>query len=299
MVLRTSRRRFFGQAAAWSGVLFLPRGLYAARGTWTVDQVPLGKTGLRLSRIGFGTGSRGGSVQRALGKQKFVSLIRYAYDRGITYIDTAEAYGTHSWIGEAVKELPREKLFIQTKVPGVPDDVLERINRYRKELKVDYIDSVLVHCASKRSWVEDRKRVLDALQAAKQKGLIRAHGVSCHSLPALRRAVETPWVQVHLVRINPQGAHMDTPAERWNARSDARSVPAVVAELKRMKAEGRGIIGMKIIGNGDFTNPADRERSIRFAAQTGLVNAFVIGFKNRQEIDEAIERTRAALASAK
>jgi aryl-alcohol dehydrogenase-like predicted oxidoreductase len=260
------------------------------------DQVTLGKTGLKLSRLGFGTGSKGGSIHRDLGNKEFTRLLRYAYDQGITYIDTAQNYKTHTMVGEAIKGLPREKLFIQSKMPGVPDKPLQVLDRYRKELGVDYIDSLLAHVAVKADWDEGRKRVLDALAEAKDKGIIRAHGVSCHSLPALTKAAELDWVDVNLVRINPQGVFMDTPQEIWNAESDVSHLPAVQQRMQIMRKNGHGVIGMKIIGNGDFATAAERERSIRFAMQGGLVDAVVIGFKNTAEIDEAILRVNRALA---
>jgi predicted aldo/keto reductase-like oxidoreductase len=261
-----------------------------------VDQVTLGKTGLKLSRLGIGVGSKGGSIQRALGADGFTRLIHYAYDQGITYIDTAEAYRTHTMVREAIKDLPREKLFIQSKMPGVPEKPLEVLDRYRKELGVDYIDCLLTHCGVKPNWNDQRKRVLDALEEAKDKKIILAHGVSCHSLPALRTAAELDWVDVNLVRINPQGSHLDTPAETWNATSDLSHLPDVLKQIKVMRENNHGVIGMKIIGNGDFTNPEDREKSIRFTMQSGLTDAVVVGFKSPAEIDEAIKRINSALA---
>jgi len=261
-----------------------------------VDQVTLGKTGLKLSRLGFGTGSKGGSIQRALGANEFNRLIRYAYDQGITYIDTSESYRTHTMVREAIRGLPREKLFIQSKMPGLPEKPLEVLDRYRKELGVDYIDSLLVHCAVRAGWDEERKRLLDAFEEAKAGNIIRAHGVSCHTLPALTKAARLDWVDVNLVRINPQGAHIDTTVEQWDAESNASHLPAVLEQIKVMRQNRHGVIGMKIIGNGDFTQPEEREKSIRFTMQSGLVDAVVIGFKSTAEIDEAILRINSALA---
>jgi len=295
-----TRRRFIRSTVAFAGgVLFssLGGGVLAAQAKRTaVDQVALGKTGLKLSRLGIGTGSRGGSIQRALGDEGFNRLLRYAYDQGITYIDTAQNYRTHTMVREAIKGLPREKLFIQSKMPGVPEKPLEVLDQYRRELGVDYIDSVLSHCAVTKDWEQERKRVMDALEEAKDKKIIRSHGVSCHSLPALTKAAQLDWVDVNLVRVNPQGAHMDTPAETGNAVSDEPHVSPVLEQLNIMRRNRHGIIGMKIIGNGDFTRPEDREESIRFAMQPGLVDAVVIGFKSPAEIDEAIMRMNRALA---
>lgn len=295
-----TRRRFIRSTAALAGTAFLSScsiGPFAKRGAGTAaDQVTLGNTGLKLSRLGFGTGSKGGSIHRDLGNKEFTRLLRYAYDQGITYIDTAQNYGTHTMVREAIKGLPREKLFIQSKMPGTPDKPLEVLDRYRKELGVEYIDSLLVHVTVKGDWDESRNRVLDALAEAKDKGIIRAHGVSCHTLPALTKAAEMDWVDVNLVRINPQGVWMDTPQEIWNADSNVSHLPAVQQRIQIMRKNGHGVIGMKIIGNGQFVTAEERERSIRFAMQGGLVDAVVIGFKNTAEIDEAILRINRALA---
>jgi predicted aldo/keto reductase-like oxidoreductase len=295
-----TRRQFIQSTAALAGGVLLSscalqKSNKGSRPT-AVDQVTLGKTGLKLSRLGIGTGSKGGSIQRGLGSDGFNRLIRYAYDQGITYIDTADNYKTHTMVRDAIRSLPREKLFIQSKMPGVPEKPLEVLDRYRSELGVDYIDSLLVHCAVRSDWDEEHKRLLDALEEAKAKKIIRAHGVSCHSLPALAKAAQLNWVDVNLVRINPQGAHVDTPAESWDAQSGASNVPAVLEQLAVMRKKGHGIIGMKLIGDGDFTNPQDREKSIRFAMRPGLLDAAVIGFKSTDEIDEAIRRINLALA---
>ncbi|HLB72589.1 MAG TPA: aldo/keto reductase [Sedimentisphaerales bacterium] len=295
-----SRRRFIQGTAALAGSIFLPSCSLQKTGKdsppTAADQVALGKTGLKLSRLGLGAGSIGGSIQRNLGSDGFNQLVRYAYDHGITYIDTADNYKTHTMIRDAIKGLPREKLFIQSKMPGLPEKPLEVLDRYREELGVEYIDSLLTHCAVAKNWEDERKRILDALEEAKDKQIIRAHGVSCHSLPALAKAAQLEWVDVNLVRVNPQGSHVDTPVEKWDAESDVSHVPPVVEQMKVMRENGHGVIGMKIIGDGDFTNADDRERSIRFAMQPGLLDAVVIGFKSNAEIDEAIMRMNRALA---
>jgi predicted aldo/keto reductase-like oxidoreductase len=293
-----SRREFIERSAAMAGgVLLAPLAARAAGKKTAVDLVPLGKTGLKPSRLGIGCGTTSGRVQQELGQAGFNRLVHYAYDQGITYIDIARSYRTHGMLKEAIKGLPREKLFIQTKMGGNPEKPLEQIDLYRKDYGVDYIDSLLVHCTITPNWEEERKRVMDAMQEAKDKKIIRAHGVSCHSLPALTRAAELDWVDVNLVRVNPQGVLVDTPQSRsWNAESNAAHVPPVVEQIKRMRDKGHGIIGMKIMGEGRFTNPEDREKSIRFAMQPGLLDCVTIGFKSPAEIDEAIKRMNSALA---
>ena len=295
-----SRRQFIKGTAALAGATFLSScktgPLAFGRKPTATDQVTLGKTGIKLSRLGIGTGSKGGSIQRALGADGFNRLIRYAYDQGITYIDTSDSYKTHTMVREAIKGLPREKLFIQSKMPGVPEKPREVLDRYRTELGVDYIDSLLCHCMVKANWEDAHKRMMDVFEDAKDKKIIRAHGVSCHTLPATTKAAELDWVDVNLVRINPQGVHMDTPEEKWNAVSNQSHLPDVLRQVKIMRQNRHGVIGMKIIGNGDFTEAEEREKSIRFTMQSGLVDAVVIGFKSAAEIDEAITRINSALA---
>jgi predicted aldo/keto reductase-like oxidoreductase len=173
--------------------------------------------------------------------------------------------------------------------------VLAAIDHHRKVFDTDYVDSLLVHCMVKDGWTDQWKRIMDAFDEAKEKKWIRAKGVSCHSLPALRAATSSNWTEVHLVRVNPQGAHMDGENEEVWDNQTHESAP-VLAELKTMRAKGRGVIGMKIIGNGEFTKAEDREKSIRFAMSRPELDAVVIGFKSTAEIDEAIRRMNQALA---
>jgi predicted aldo/keto reductase-like oxidoreductase len=256
--------------------------------------VALGKTGLKISRLGMGTGSNSGNVQRSLGQTEFNRLIRYAYDQGITSFDCAQSYQTFEWIGAAMKDLPREKIFLQSKISGQPEKALDSIDRHRKIFNTDYVDSLLIHCMVKDRWTDGYKRIMDAFDEAKEKKWILSKGVSCHSLPALRTAAASPWTEVHLVRVNPQARHIDGMAETWDKSGD--DMAPVLTELAAMQAKGRGVIGMKIIGNGEFTQAEDRERSIRYAMSRPELDAVVIGFKSTAEIDEAIQRMNSALS---
>jgi aryl-alcohol dehydrogenase-like predicted oxidoreductase len=296
-----TRRQFVRGAAVATGAAFASHASLfpVPAGKTAVDQVTLGNTGIKLSRLGFGCGTIGGSVQRSLGHEKFNDLVRYAYDRGITYFDTGDSYQTHTWVRDAIKGLPREKLYIQSKIMhmggrgnmggfGKEAPPLETLNRFRQELNVDYIDTVLIHCQIDANWEEHSKSIMDGLEEAKQKKIIRAHGVSCHSLPALKKAAALNWVDVNLVRINPQGAEIDTSELAVFTKSNESHVPAVVEQLKIMRKNGHGIIGMKLIAQGQFTNIEDRRKSLTWVMQTNIADAVVIGMKSKEEIDEAI-----------
>jgi hypothetical protein len=263
---------------------------------FTPDLVPLGKSGINLSRLGFGTGTNSGKVQRDLGREGFSRLYRYAYERGVTYIDTADSYGTHAYVKEAIRGLPRDKLFILSKMGWSLENIknpLAALDRYRRELGVEYIDCLLIHCTMKPSWPEDVKPMMDAFSEAQGRKLIRLKGMSCHGLPALRQAAKVHWADVQLARVNPQGHDVD-----GESPDQADADMAVASEeLKTMKAMGRGIIGMKLIGNGDFKKREDRIRAVEYAMQCGFVDAVTIGFASSAEVDEALENMGAALAA--
>jgi 1-deoxyxylulose-5-phosphate synthase len=292
-----SRRQFLERAALAAGALLtapaFELSVQAAPKRTAADQVALGNTGLKLSRLGMGTGSNSGNVQYSLGQSGFNDLVHYAYDQGITYFDCAQSYKTFEWIGGAVKGLPREKVFLQSKISGQPEDVLAAIDRHRKVFDTDYVDSLLIHCMVKDGWTDAYKRMMDGFNEAKEKKWILAKGVSCHSLPALRNATASPWTEVHLVRVNPQCSPIDGPEQTWN--KSGTDLAPVLAELKEMRAKGRGVIGMKMIGDGQFLKAEDREKAIRFAMSRPELDAVVIGFKSRAEVDEAISRMNQAL----
>lgn len=298
---RFNRREFLHASLTATGsMVFAASSLLNAPAATTAkrtaaDQVTLGATGIKASRLGMGTGSNSGQVQHNLGREGFNSLIQYAYDQGITLFDCSQTYQTFEWLGGALKGLPREKLCLQSKIPGQPEHILDAIDRHRKVFDTDYLDNLLIHCMVKDGWTDPWKRIMDGFNTAKDKGWIKCKGVSCHSLPALRTATETSWAEVHLVRVNPQGRRIDGPEESvWNDK--IHEVQPVVDQLKAMRAKGRGIIGMKIIGNGEFVREEDREKSIRFAMSRPELDAVIIGFKSPGEIDEAIQRMNRALA---
>lgn len=300
--LPINRRQFLrNSAVAVAGTALLsptlPSVFAAATKRTATDQVTLGKTGIKLSRLGIGTGVNNGHDQVEAGKEAFIKMIRHGYDSGITYIDCAERYATFPWIADAIKGLPREKLFIQSKIPTPSDDILAVIDKHRKNFNTDYIDSLLVHCQTDENWTDDWKRAMDGYNEAKEKKWIRAKGVSCHTIGALRTAVASDWTEVHLVRINPEGKYMDGVTPAWGPNAVVEVDP-VMDQIKTMHAKGHGVIGMKIFGNGDFKDPVEREKSIRFAMSKPEINAIVIGFTSTEQIDEAIQKINKVLAEA-
>jgi 1-deoxyxylulose-5-phosphate synthase len=256
----------------------LPRKFSAA------DTITLGKTGIQTSRLAMGTGTVGSghhSNQTALGLKGLSDLLLNGFDHGLRFFDSADSYGSHPHVAEALKHVPREKVTVLTKTwARDPATARADLDRFRRELGVDYIDVCLLHCLTEGDWIDRYKGVMDVLSEAKEKGIIRAHGCSCHSIDALRVATKSPWVEVHLVRINPLGSFMD-------------SDPAtVVGVIKEMRAAGKGIIGMKILGQGSLRNRQDE--ALNFALGLNLLDAFTIGAESRSEQEDLIRRIGAA-----
>jgi aryl-alcohol dehydrogenase-like predicted oxidoreductase len=258
------------------------------------DVVTLGKSGLEVTRLAFGTGTTNGHVQAALGQQEFTRLVHYAYDRGIRFFETAEAYETPAMLGEALKGLPRESYQVMNKVTtdgGVDPKV--RFDDMLRTSKTEYFDIMLLHWQHTPDWVESSKRWEDGILEAQQKKLVRTRGASVHGLPALRQMPGNKWLEVAMIRMNHNGARMDGPG---GAPSNPDSVPEVVQHVKQVKSEGMGVISMKLIGEGTFIQRSDRQAAMRFAFQNAGVDCVTVGFKNTQEIDEAIENLNLALA---
>jgi aryl-alcohol dehydrogenase-like predicted oxidoreductase len=259
------------------------------------DWVTLGKSDVKVTRLAFGTGTHSGQVQRDLGQEQFNRLVRYAYDSGIRFFETAESYDDmHRMLGIALTGIPRDSYRLMSKVtthPGV--DPQAKIDELRKQAKTDYFDIMLLHWQHTATWPEDSKRWQDGIQEAQVQKAVIARGASVHGLPALRQVPEMSWLQVAMIRMNHKGTAMD--AEDYNT-SGPGNVGEVVTAVHQTRAAGMGVISMKLVGEGRFTNREDRQRAMKFAFQHAGVNAVTVGYKNTGEIDEAIQNLNLALA---
>ena len=290
-----SRRNFLKTGLA-AGVLAgtgrLP--LRGARGTAT-DWVTLGKSGVKVTRLAFGTGTFSGRTQRDLGQDQFTRLVRYAYDHGVRFFETAESYGEmHKMLGIALKGIPRDSYRLMSKVTtreGVNPQ--EKIDELRKLANTDYFDIMLLHYQHVATWPADTARWQDGILEAKSKKAVVGHGASVHGLPALRRFPGNNWLEIAMIRMNHNGTKMD--AEDYNT-SGAGNVSEVVTHVKQVRAEGMGVISMKLAGEGAFTTREDRQAAMRFAFNNAGVDSVTVGYKNTAEIDEAIENLNLALA---
>ncbi len=287
-----NRRKFLQAGIAGLAGISITRagkvfaGLSSPSGGY-IDQIKLGEGGLMVPRLALGTGSRGGgnaSNQTRLGTDGFVRLAHHAFDRGVSFFDMADTYGSHTFVRSALKELPREKTTLLSKIWTEDtswyktEPVQKTLDRFRMETGSDYFDIVLMHCLMRGDWRETKQSFMDQFSRAKQDGIIKAVGVSCHNWDAMVQAVEEPWVDVILARINPFGTHMDNTPE------------TVMALLEKARKKGKGIIGMKIFGNGDNVSDAERERSISYAMKSGNVHSITLGMESPAQIDDAIER---------
>lgn len=295
------RREFLRRSATVAGVAFFstkafPRSFQArsildAIATQTLprkfsaaDTVMLGSTRIKTSRLAMGTGTIGTghhSHQTALGIKGLSDLLLNGYDHGLRFFDAADSYGSHPHVAEALKHVPRDKVTVLTKTwARDPATARADLDRFRRELGTDYLDICLMHCLTEADWTTQYRGVMDVFSEAKQKGIIRAHGCSCHSIEALRAAAKSPWVEVDFARINPIGSHMD---------ADPQTVLAV---LREMKAAGKAVVGMKILGQGDLATRQDD--AIKYALSLGILDAFTIGAESKAEQEDLIRRIAAA-----
>ena len=286
------RREFLVRSATAAGAVWLSsKSIFKAIAEQTLakrfsasDTITLGTTGIQTSRLAMGTGTVGfghHSHQTALGVKGLSDLLLNGYDHGLRFFDSADAYGSHPHVAEALKRVPRDKVTVLTKswardAAGMRAD----LDRFRRELGTDYLDVCLMHCLTESDWTDRFRSAMDVLSEAKQKGIIRAHGCSCHSIEALRAAAKSPWVEIDLARINPIGSHMD---------ADPATVLSV---LKGMKAAGKAVVGMKILGQGDLNRRQDE--AIKYALSLGILDAFTIGAESKQEQEDLIRRIAAA-----
>jgi hypothetical protein len=259
------------------------------------DLVPLGNSGVKVTRLAFGTGTFGGRVQRELGQEAFTGLVRHAYDQGIRFFETAEAYtGMPQMLGIALKGLPRDSYRLMTKYSRRgAEDPLAKIDTFRKDVNTDYFDILLIHCVRSPNWPEETKRYQDAFDEAKSKKIILAHGASTHGLQGLSGFPGNKWLDVALLRVNHAGVRMDTPDQRDT--NDLGDVNKVVSQIRKIHDQGTGVLGMKLVGEGQFTTPEQREASMKFVMGLGTVDAVTIGFKSTAEIDESIARMNRTL----
>ncbi|MDD4515156.1 aldo/keto reductase [Massilibacteroides sp.] len=287
-----NRRKFIKTSAiGFAGLAISGQDALSALSKTTVknkiSSVLLGNTGLEISQVGLGTGTVAydkSSNQTRLGMDNFLRLAQHAYDRGLTYFDLADSYGSHSYIANALKHMDREKVQLCSKIwthPNGSDKIVaveETINRFRKEINTDYLDIVLMHCLMEPNWTESRSYYMEALSKAKQEGIIKTVGVSCHNWDAMAEAVDSPWVDVILARINPFQANMDGTPE------------AVNELLGKAKQNGKGIIGMKIFGEGKKVTEEEREHSLNYSLKEANIHCMTIGLESEDQIDDLVSR---------
>lgn len=296
------RRDFLTTAATTAGIITaggVTSSALAANSLGSAgDIISLGtKTGLKASRLGAGTGMKGwmrASNQTRLGEKGFSDLINYAYDRGVRLYDSADIYGSGPFLGRALKGKPRDSYFLVSKIwlyeRGTPEDERPEasvyIERFLKEFQTDYIDLVQIHCTREGNWPEKFSSHMEGLEKCKQKGMIRAHGTSCHSIPALEAAAAEPWVDVVHARVNPFGHRTDG------------TMDEVMPILRRIHDAGKGIIGMKLVGEGAF-DQEKRDKTLDFVMECGVVDTMIVGYESKEQVDAFVDSVQKRLDAKK
>jgi aryl-alcohol dehydrogenase-like predicted oxidoreductase len=281
-----NRRHFLHAGTGAIGLNAFPYHLFAAPAKKLAsDRVRLGPKGVELSRLAMGTGTNGAggssNQTKKLGVQGMADLFKAAYDQGVTFWDSADQYGSHPHLKAALRSVPREKVTILSKThASTAAEMKADLDRFRRELGTDYIDILLLHCMLDGNWDERKKGAMDVIAEAQARGIVRTKGTSCHTLEALKTAARSPWVEVDLARINPAKVAMDA------------DVATVIGVLREMKAQGKGVIGMKILGAGRLRDKADE--CLQFALSLDCVDCFTIGSESRAEMEDLTRKIPAA-----
>jgi aryl-alcohol dehydrogenase-like predicted oxidoreductase len=284
-----NRRNFISKSVAAAGTISLrhfPYPLFAgSTKKLASDRIKLGPKGVELSRLAMGTGTNGAGGSSNQTKKNGVKgmgeLLKAAYDNGVTFWDSADQYGSHPHIREGLKSVPREKITLLSKThANTAKEMREQLDRFRRELNTGYIDILLLHCMLDKDWNERKKGAMEVISEAQEKGIVRTKGVSCHTIEALRTSAREPWVEVQLARINPAQVAMDAEPQ------------TVIAVLREMKAAGKGVIGMKILGAGRLRDKADE--CLQFALSLDCVDCFTIGSESRAEMEDLARKIPAA-----
>jgi len=303
-IKRITRRQFISAVALGAGVLAMGKPVLDAftfpfRITADpLQKILLGKSGIKTTLLGIGTGFNGYNRTSAITRAGTAEVvIRHAYESGIRFFDCADSYGTHPFVAKALKGVSRDSYTLSSKIWVAPGGIPEPerpgadivVDRFRKELGTDYIDIIQMHCMTSAGWTDEYKKQMDLLENLKAKGIIRAHGISVHSLEAMESAAADPWVDVIHVRINPFGVAMDN-----------KDPEKVVLVINKLHASGKGVIGMKLIGNGNFRNDSDKiNQSLKYVLGLGTVDMIIAGFEKPEQIDNYISRVESALRTLK
>lgn len=289
-----SRRNFLKTGVvtgALAGMGGMPLLAESAKAT---DWVTLGESKIKVTRLAFGTGTHNGHVQRQLGQDAFNRMVRHAYDQGIRFFETAQSYpGMPEMLGTALKGIPRDSYTLMSKVTTDNADPRTTLDTMRRQSQTDYFDIMLLHVQQGPNWPSDSVRWQDGILEMEHRQAIRSHGASVHGLQALRQVPSDKWLEIAMIRMNHKGTRMDNENDDWD---EPGNVPDVVAHVKQAHAAGKGVISMKLIGEGAFTDRSDRQKAMRFAFRNAGVDAVTVGYKSTAEIDEAIENVNLALA---
>ena len=237
---------------------------------------------------------RGGGRQSNLtrmDRKKGLDLVRYCYDVGVRLFDLADMYGTHGLVCEALAGKPRDSYTIITKIwghpRGLPEEEREEaeplVERFLKELNTDYLDLVQIHCMTKPDWQDPFNRYFDGLERLKERGVIKAHGVSCHALSSVQTAAVEPWVDALHIRMNTADARMEG------------SLEENVAAARLAHQNGKGIIVMKVVGEGAIEDAEARKKSIAYITTLDIADTMVVGFESRDQVDDFLTNVEEAL----
>lgn len=250
----------------------------------------LGNTGLVVSRLCYGTLTMS-PLQKGLSFEEGGSLIAQAYSKGVNFLDTADLYDNYGHIAHALKSIPRSSIVIATKSYAYDEKTaLESVNRALKELNTEYIDIFLLHEQESEHTLRGHYEALETLHRLKDKGIIKAVGISTHHIKAVEAAIKEPLIEVIHPILNINGFGIQD-----------GSVEEMADAIKRFHATGRGVYGMKPLGGGTLLHSVDAcfdfmlEKDYLDSIATGMQNTFEISanvatFSGEEVATEIVEQ---------
>ncbi|RAP50078.1 MAG: hypothetical protein BZ138_06980 [Methanosphaera sp. rholeuAM270] len=250
----------------------------------------LGNTGIKVSQIGFGVLPMGAS-QLDLPVNEGAELIQYALSKGISFFDTAQYYDTYRFMRPAFnsffnndllsKDAPSQAPVISSKcLMSGYDDMREAVAEARRELGLDVIDIFLLHEVMSPDDFHARCGAWDYLKEAKNLGIIRAMGISTHHQDVCSFMADVPECDVVFPLINKNGLGIRNGSGPGTADGMANAI-------NKCHDAGKGVYAMKVFGGGNLTS--EYRECLDFVSNIRGVDAMVIGFTSKEEIDRAVE----------
>ncbi len=232
----------------------------------------LGDTGLSVSRLCFGSLTMG-PLQKKLSPEEGGRLLRYGFERGINFVDTAELYETYPHIKSALEGIPRQQYVIATKSYAYSKETAEEsLNKALKEMNTDYVDVFLLHEQESELTIKGHYEALEFFIRKKEEGYIKAVGISTHRIAGVEASLKYKEIQVLHPIVNKAGLGIQD-----------GTIEEMLSALEKAHLQGKGIYGMKPLGGGNLLRSF--KECFDFVLDIPYLHSIAVGMQSNEEID--------------